>query len=496
MNKQQRNILAGVLAATTVDILLLAAVRPSAGLVAACVGMAAVGAVLAAWALRLLRDGADDGLDDLREAVERCAADEEDALPPDLTGRGGAVGALAQAVQRLAEREDDRLEQACRSAAQEAEERARRSMAEEICASALPQVLPDIPSRAHFEVSGLIEQGMGRDCRFYDYFFIDPGLLCIVLGQTPGGGVAEALFMVIAQTTIRSRLRQGRSLEETMADVNTQLYDLGSQFSLNALVATLSTADGRFTYVNAGQQQPLFMRNEDRYEWLEAPVYAPLGMNENVSYRSQELRFKQGDRIFLNTAGLTDLPDRTGEAYGGQRLRADPNTSRSKNLDSGELLRFVADHALAHCSSGRDNGGFALLTLLFCKGDKELAHCDVPARPEYAGEVTAFLKKQFEDNGIDKRHYAREAVVVDEVFALCCRRAEPDSHVMVECGVAPDAQMVNIRVTAVLDGVDPMESADAEPAGNAVSFIRDNADYITFKPGKERDTITIVCFLS
>ena len=58
------------------------------------------------------------------------------------------------------------------------------------------------------------------------------------------------------------------------------------------------------------------------------------------------------------------------------------------------------------------------------------------------------------------------------------------------------SQMVNIRVTAVLDGVDPMESADAEPAGNAVSFIRDNADYITFKPGKERDTITIVCFLS
>ncbi len=505
MKKQQRNTLAGrlaprcvlsVLALTAVDILLAAALRPADGMIAVCIGMVAAVAALAAWWLHLLRGGEDGGLDSLRAAVERWAADEADRLPPELTGRTDEIGALAQAVQRLAEREDGRLEQACLSAAREAEARARRGMAEEICRSALPQVLPDIPSRANFEVNGLIEQGTGRDSRFYDYFFIDPGLLCIVLGQTPGGGVAEALFMVIAQTTIRSRLRQGRSLEETMADVNTQLYDLGNQFSLNALVATLGTADGRFTYVNAGQQQPLLMRNEDRYEWLESPVYAPLGMNENVSYRSQELRFKQGDRIFLHTAGLANLQDRDGEAYGGQQLRADLNTSRSKNLDGGELLRFVADKALVHCGSSAENGGFAMLTLLFCKGDKELAHCDVPARPEYASEVTEFLKKQFEDNGIDKRHYAREAVVVDEVFALCCRKAEPDSHVMVECGVAPDAQMVNIRVTAVLGGVDPMESTDADPTENAVSFIRDNADYITFKPGEERDTITIVCFLS
>ena len=54
------------------------------------------------------------------------------------------------------------------------------------------------------------------------------------------------------------------------------------------------------------------MRNEDRYEWLESPVYAPLGMNENVSYRSQELRFKQGDRIFLHTRGWRTC--RTGTA--------------------------------------------------------------------------------------------------------------------------------------------------------------------------------------
>lgn len=127
--------------------------------------------------------------------------------------------------------------------------------------------------------------------------YIDPGLLCIVIGQTPGGGVAEALYMVVAQTTIRSRLRQGLSLLETLADVNRQLYDLDSKQSLCALVGTLNTADGRLSYVNAGQQQPFLMRNEERYEWMEAPVYAALGLNQNVSYRTMELRLKQGDRL-------------------------------------------------------------------------------------------------------------------------------------------------------------------------------------------------------
>ena len=44
--------------------------------------------------------------------------------------------------------------------------------------------------------------------------------------------------------------------------------------------------------------------------------------------------------------------------------------------------------------------------------------------------------------------------------------------------------MVNIRVTAVLGGVDPMEAGDVGSAANAVQFIRSNADYITFKPAQ------------
>ncbi len=425
----------------------------------------------------------------------RAMCESEGGLPgSEFSDRNDEIGFLADELSRMMSRFDGRVKAACDEAASHADSKARRSMTDEICRSALPQVLPDYPSRAYFDINGMLERGEGRNCEFYDYFYIDPGLLCVVLGETSGSGVAEALYMVVAQTTIRSRLRQGRSLEETMADVNAQMYDLGSKFCLNALVATLGTADGRFTYVNAGQQRPLLMRNEDRYEWLDAPVYAPLGMNENVSYRAMELRLKQGDRLFLHTEGLGKLCGSEGIPY-SQQLRADLNLSRSRNMENGELLEFMAECASAYCEKTEENDGFAVLALKFCKGAKDLAHCDVSASPESAFEVTSFIKKQFEDNGIDKRHYALQAVVVDEMFALCCRKAEPDSHIMVECGVAPDAQMVNIRITAMLGGADPMEQEEDVTLKNSVGFIRDHADYVTFKHEEEHDTITIVSFL-
>lgn len=408
---------------------------------------------------------------------------------------GGVLSELAGSLRTVYEGMEERLCAARETAAQEARETTQMSLVGEINDSVLPQGLMEVPGRASFEVLGRVERGSQVSAYLYDYFFIDPGLLCVVIGDVPGHGVPAALFMVVAQTTIRSRLRKGRSLAETMADVNRQLYDLGNQLCFNALVGTLNVSDGRFSYVNAGQRQPLMMRNEDRYEWLESPIYAPLGMNENVSYRLEELRLKQGDRLFLYTAGFADLQNREGSAFGESRLRISLNLSRSRDLELGDLLTFASEEARAYLEESSLREGFALLALEYRKGEKELAHCDVPNQPVFAGAVADFLKHQFQENGIAKRFYAKTAVMVDEMFALCCRWATGEDTVMVECGVAPDAQMVTIRMTAVLGGVDPLSHAEDGVAGDAAEFIRGSADFVSFKAGEDRDTILMVSYL-
>jgi len=425
--------------------------------------------------------------------------DDLDRLLLNEAGLSDEVEAAARGIYTRLNGMDRKLAQVRTDTQRQTDQAVRRELAEEISRSALPQVLPDYPSRENFEARGLLSRGHDSSCCFYDYFYVDPGLLCVSIGQVPGGGVSEALYMVVAQTTVRSRLRQGRSLAETMADVNAQLYDLGRSQPFSALVGTLNTADGRFNYINAGQAVPLLMRNEGRYEWLEAPVYAPLGMNENVTYRTMDLRLKQGDRLLFHTNGLGQTVDANGRAYGDQELRSTLNLSTHKKLDPEGVLTFLQTEAAAFCEREQDRLGYAALLLEFRKGDKELAHCEVLSQPANAKEVCEFLKKQFLDNGISQRHCARTVVIVDEIFALCCRRTKAaGSTVMVECGIAPDAQMVNIRVTAMLGGVSPLEGAEEGPDAEAASFIFDQADYVTFKAGEdsnERDTLTVVCFL-
>ena len=456
-------------------------------------GLLLLGVIFMVQTLVRLRQEVTKPLRELEDTVAHWSETGPEDLRRRMEGIKGAPGETVRAMLTQMEGLEEKLQTIRSDVERETETRVRGELAGEICRSALPQVLPDYPSRETFSVAGIVRTGLIPRCTFYDYFYIDPGLLCVAIGQTAGGGVAEALFMVVAQTTIRSRLRQGLSLAETMVDVNRQLYDLGSRQSLCALVGTLSTADGRFTYVNAGAQTSLLMRNEERYEWLEAPVYAALGLNENVSYRTMELRLRQGDRLFCYTAGLADLTDRKGIPFREQGLRATLNLSRSKARKPEEILQFSADEAAAYC--GRLGEGYAALLLEYRKGTRELAHCEVEAVPACASQVAQFLKDRFEENGIQRRHYARAAVLVDELFALCCRRGQPGSTIIIECGIAPDGQSVTIRMSAATGGADPLEPGGDEAVESAVEFLRSKADYVTFKPGQERDTVAMVCFL-
>ena len=363
---------------------------------------------------------------------------------------------------------------------------------DEICRSLLPQPLKDNIASMTFSLAGGLQQGTRRNCDFYDYFFLDEKTLCLAVGQVPGNGIAEALFAVVAQTTIRSRLRMGRTLVETMSDVNAQLYDLGGMNTVNVLVGVLNTVNGRFGFVNAGGAVPFLMRSEERYEWLQTPVYAPLGANESVSYRSETLRLNQGDRMFLYTADLGDMKNREEERFSEREFQSALNRSRTKARSMEELLRYVQDEAAAFCEKEEDVLCSTAIALEYKKGNKDYIFTLVRGAPEYAPDVTEFMRRTLEEGGIPPRERAKQILLADELFALCCRSCKEEADVKVECAILPDENTIHLRMFAPMDGRDPLSAIETPAGESAANYIRTHTKRVAFEAGIERDMIEII----
>jgi hypothetical protein len=367
---------------------------------------------------------------------------------------------------------------------------------DEICRSMLPQPLKDRSASMSFALAGGIQPGLRRACAFYDYFFLDGNTLCLAVGQVPGSGIAEALFAVVAQTTIRSRLRMGHSLVETMSDVNAQLYDLGARSTVSAIVCVLNTLNGRLSFVNAGGALPFLMRSDEGYEWLKTPIYAPLGANESVTYRSELLRLNQGDRLFLYTAELGDMTNRDGEEFRAQEFQSALNRSRSKTRGPEELLGFIRDEAAAFCERGDDVLSSAEIALEYKKGSRDYVFTTVHGTPEYAGAVTEFMRRTLEEGGIETKDRAKQILLADELFALCCRACGSEADFKVECAILPEENALHLRIFAPMGGRDPLQTGEDTAAGNAANYIRTHTRRACFEAGIERDMIEIVSDLT
>ncbi len=432
----------------------------------------------------------------LKELTRQLDTMDWETLSQEAEKVPGAPGEAARAIAAyIAADENGLLAMDGGSAAEEAY---KMKVVDEICSSLLPQVLKETPAGRSYALAGDIQPGRRENCSFYDYFYLDDDRLCLVVGQVPGSGIAEALFAVVAQTAIRSRLRLGRSLIETMSDVNTQLYDLGGRNTVCALVGVVNTVSGQLSYVNAGGTVPFLMRSEERYEWLKTPVYAPLGANESVTYRSEKLRLGQGDRLFLYTADLGEMQNREGEKFLEKEFQSVLNRSRTQTQtrEMEELLRFVRDEAAAFCESGSDVLSSAALALEYKRGNKDYVFTLVKSSPENASLVTDFIRRTLEEGGISPKERALHLLLTDELFTLCCRCCPPEEDMKVACAILPEEGTIHLRIFAPMGGEDPLRPGEDGSGGEAANYIRTHTRRVNFEAGIERDMVELVSDLA
>lgn len=366
------------------------------------------------------------------------------------------------------------------------------ALTSELSTAMLPKALPERESGYPFQVSGRTNEGAEMAGCFYDYFLLDNDRLCVIVGETPGSGVPQALYTMMAKATIKSHLTSGLTLAEAMSVSNRQIYEMGSGMYLNVLVGVLDGITGHFSCINAGQKDPMIMRGRDRYEWLDSFSFAPLGQNENVLYRTMELDLRQGDRLFFHTSGLDEIEGQDGKSFAQEQLRLALNERQVREADLAGQLASISEAGSSYTAQSGRIEGYAIAALEFLRRDRAQAHCVITPDAIGAAALQSFLREQMQANQISGREMAQLVVLADELFALCCRGADEDGRFLAECTVSSEERVVVLRINGAMKGRDPLNCQGEGPSYHAVNFIRENTEQASFSHEDFMDTVMIV----
>ncbi|WP_353062866.1 PP2C family protein-serine/threonine phosphatase [Tunturibacter psychrotolerans] len=193
-------------------------------------------------------------------------------------------------------------------------------LAREVQERLLPQSLPAVPgidSAATYKSADEV----GGD--YYDLFITWKGLLCCVVADVSGKGIASALLMATLRASLRSLMINHREdpVTAVIEDLNRLLYEASAASRYATLVFFVYDPTAQtLTYVNAGHNPPLLL-NDSEVTRLECggPV---LGLLPDATYEEQTLAFNPGDTLTIYTDGITEAINSRGVEWEEQGLLA------------------------------------------------------------------------------------------------------------------------------------------------------------------------------
>ena len=202
-------------------------------------------------------------------------------------------------------------------------------LARELQLSMLPSDFEKLTAAQRLEIFATMEPAREVGGDLYDFFEIDDGRLCFLIGDVSGKGAAAALFMARAKNVVRliARLLRGAhglvpTPAEIIAAVNQELcQDNTGMMFVTLFFGILDPATGEIGFVNAGHNPPYHLAGDKIVPITEFSGRA-LGVRSNSAYETGNLRLAPGDAIVLYTDGVTEAFNNNDQMFSEERLEA------------------------------------------------------------------------------------------------------------------------------------------------------------------------------
>ncbi len=207
-------------------------------------------------------------------------------------------------------------------------------------------ILPrQTPERREIDIASAMIPAKEIGGDFYDYFAIDADHLAIVIADVSGKGVPAAFFMAISRTLLKSNALFLRTPGATISALNDQLCTENDQMMfVTVFYAVLQLSSGLLTFVNAGHNPPILLR-QDGAQYFPKGRNMALAVLEGQPYHEGTLQLSPGDCLLLYTDGVTEASDAHNALFGDARLLQAVQTL-AHLPDRRSPARRLTDHIL------------------------------------------------------------------------------------------------------------------------------------------------------
>lgn len=184
--------------------------------------------------------------------------------------------------------------------------------------SMLPPSCPEFPG---WDVAAAYEPAKQVGGDFYDFFELPGGDLGLIIADVSDKGVPAALFMALSRSAIRNNALRGRSPAKSLILANQYIQeDSQTDMFLTAFYGVLGLENGRFTFANAGHNQPLWWHAADQTITSLTTKGVVLGILDEVKIEEKLVEIAPGDVLVFYTDGITEAVNAGYQEFGETRL--------------------------------------------------------------------------------------------------------------------------------------------------------------------------------
>jgi len=215
-----------------------------------------------------------------------------------------------------------------------------------------------------YEIAATVKPAKAVGGDLFDYFLLDDGRLCFLVGDVSDKGVPAALFMVKTSTLLRTETVRQTSPVEILERVNRQLSrDNDECMFVTLVLGLLDLATGGLTLASAGHEFPLVVAPGRSTEFLLLSGGPALGLDLSARFTEKEVRMAPGDGIVFYTDGITEAFSADGKQYGELRLL--DAVARSPRETAAGISKAILDDVAEFVGSAPQSDDITLFSLRY-----------------------------------------------------------------------------------------------------------------------------------